>query len=156
MYSPELIDLVNHWSGKQVWNGTLDDRKQKFLWMHERLQQLYNKQEVQLVFGTITKETEKRLGSSGASKTLSSHIVLQGKLSVVTFLHEWAHVIGMDEYMAREWSQGLFKIGFPSSYRHTKKYPEAGLLLKPLPVVEQKRKCWLWRAIRLLKTKWLM
>ena len=142
MYQQELIDLVNQWSGKQVWTGTIDERKQKFIWMHERLQRLFDKPEIKLVFGSITKETEKRQGSSGASKALPSHIIISNKLSVVTFLHEWAHVLGMNETQAIEWSQGLFKIGFPTKYRETKKFPEAGLLLKLKPKVKTRKSFW--------------
>lgn len=43
-------------------------------------------------------------------------IVMVGRLSIITFLHEYAHARGMDEKQANAWSMGLFKRVYPQSY----------------------------------------
>ena len=128
---PDVIPLIKMWSDKRVWRGTLEERKQKFMWMHEKLKILFNKPDVNLIFGEITEESERSPGSSGNSyyNTQTQDICLVGKLSVVTFLHEWAHAIGLDQENAIGWSQGLFKIGFPNSFARAVK--RGGLALKP-------------------------
>jgi hypothetical protein len=44
-------------------------------------------------------------------------IVMQGKLSIITFLHEIGHAVyGYDEHMARVWSINLFKKVYPKAF----------------------------------------
>jgi len=43
-------------------------------------------------------------------------ITMRGKLSVVTFLHEFAHALGRDERGACRWSINLFRSVFPEQY----------------------------------------
>jgi hypothetical protein len=43
-------------------------------------------------------------------------ITMRGKLSVVTFLHEFAHALGRDERGACRWSINLFRRAFPEQY----------------------------------------
>lgn len=42
-------------------------------------------------------------------------IIMRGKLSIITFLHEYAHALGMNEDRAKEWSQSLFRLCYPKS-----------------------------------------
>jgi len=43
-------------------------------------------------------------------------IVMVGKLSIITFLHEFAHSQGKDEVSAVKWSLSLFKRCFPRAF----------------------------------------
>jgi len=43
-------------------------------------------------------------------------IVMVGKLSIITLLHEFAHALGKDEHGAVGWSASLFKRVYPRSY----------------------------------------
>ncbi|MCK4658716.1 MAG: site-specific integrase [Phycisphaerae bacterium] len=56
--------------------------------------------------------------SSGSSHYIPSQrrIVIVGKLSVVTYLHEFAHALELDERDACRWSINLFKRCFPRHY----------------------------------------
>ena len=68
--------------------------------------------EPDLTFGVIDGS------SSGASHYVPSkhRIVLTGKLSVTTFLHEFGHGLGLGEKDACRWSINLFKRCFPTQY----------------------------------------
>ena len=60
-------------------------------------------------------------GSSGASSCQSlpgraAVITMRGRMSVVTFLHEFAHALGRDERGACRWSLNLFRRIFPVSF----------------------------------------
>jgi hypothetical protein len=62
-------------------------------------------------------------GHSGGSyyDELSNSIVMTGKLSIITFLHEIAHAVyGHDEQMARAWSIKLFKKVYPKAFARLK------------------------------------
>ena len=57
--------------------------------------------------------------SSGASQYIQeTHtIIMRGKLSIITFLHECAHAVyGYDEHMSRVWSINLFKRVYPKAF----------------------------------------
>lgn len=43
-------------------------------------------------------------------------IHMNGKLSIITFLHEYAHALGRDEEKAVLWSLSLFKRTFPIAF----------------------------------------
>ena len=43
-------------------------------------------------------------------------IVIRGKLSIITLLHEFAHVIGRDQQRAVRWSLNLFQRVYPKQY----------------------------------------
>ena len=57
-------------------------------------------------------------GESAASHYNSEeeYVLLTGKLSVITFLHEMAHVLQYDEEQARKWSLTLFKKVYPIAF----------------------------------------
>lgn len=44
------------------------------------------------------------------------YVLLTGKLSIITFLHEFGHVLGFDEEQARKWSLTLFKKVYPIAF----------------------------------------
>ena len=112
-----LVDLLNEWKLQKVWRGTIEERKQKFMWIHEHMKILFNKPDLQLIFGEITEETERIPGSSGTSFYDPVHnlIKINGKLSVITFLHEWGHALGMSQTETVDWSWLHFKTCFPVS-----------------------------------------
>lgn len=53
------------------------------------------------------------------------YILLTGKLSVITFCHEFAHAMGMDEEQARKWSLTLFKNVYPIAFEKLSSPPGA-------------------------------
>jgi len=132
VFEDELIDIVKECSAKKMWRGTLEERKAKFMEMHELLMRFYNS-DVRLEFHGITEESDKKPGSSGLSyyNFLERKIVIKGRLSVITYLHELAHSLGCDQERAHNYAMGLFKICFPRSYESLAAVPDgSGLMIR--------------------------
>lgn len=111
----DLIDLLTLWKKQHLWKGSIEGRKNKFQWMHEHMKVLFNKPNLRLII-RVSEKSDKTPGSSAYSSYGNNRIVLSGRLSVITFLHEWGHVLlGHDEDLAVEWSNFYFKKVFPLS-----------------------------------------
>ena len=98
------------------WRGTLRERQRKFRRLNDALARAYGMPTPELHFAGIDG------GFSGASSCRRrgtgrpAVITMRGKLSVVTFLHEFAHALGRDERGACRWSINLFRRVFPEQY----------------------------------------
>jgi hypothetical protein len=94
------------------WSGTAAERQEKFRQLNRALAFAYEITEPELVFETLDG------GTSGRSRYIaaSHRIVLVGKLSAITFLHEFAHALGHGERMACKWSVNLFRLIFPQKF----------------------------------------
>jgi hypothetical protein len=110
-FRPAVIDAVMCFAHSKPYRGTIDERQQKFIALHRGLSALYAKSTT-LTFGKLD-DTDS--GSSHYSP-VSDEITLIGKLSVVTYLHEFAHCLGRDERQAVRWSANLFRHCFPRSF----------------------------------------
>ena len=111
-YPSTVMQAVESFAAAQPWHGSIISRKKKFLQLNRDLARACNIDEPNLGFGPLD-------GSSSGSSyySASNHrIVLIGKLSVVTFLHEFAHALGFDEREACRWSINLFRKCFPRQY----------------------------------------
>ena len=110
-FRDETIEAASRFKHTGPWSGTMDERMSKFRHFHTALCQIYSKQ-TKLHFGLIDG------GCSGSSyyRPIDDVIVLRGKLSVVTYLHEFAHAMGRDERGAVRWSICLFKQVFPEEF----------------------------------------
>lgn len=110
-FKAETLEAVRCFARSKPWRGSLEQRKRKFETLHAELCRIYEKRTT-LTFGELDG------GCSGASHYISAldRIVLVGKLSVVTYLHEFAHALGRDERGAVRWSVCLFRACFPHSY----------------------------------------
>jgi hypothetical protein len=92
-----VIPAVREFRRAGPWRGTLAQRKRKFRRLNEPLARAYGMPAPELRFERIDG------GFSGASYCLRrgdgrpAVITMRGKLSVVTFLHEFAHALGRDE-----------------------------------------------------------
>lgn len=111
-YQPEALHAVRRFARRQPWRGTVENREAKFEQLNCDLATAYGIAVPALNFQCIDGR------SSGASHYIPTQhrIVLTGKLSVVTYLHEFAHALGMDERDACKWSINLFKRCFPQQY----------------------------------------
>lgn len=111
-FKPAALRAVRCFAQSSPWRGSLDERKEKFLTLNLALAEAYCIAEPDLRFGCIDGS------SSGDSHYIPARrcIVLVGKLSVVTFLHEFAHARGMGERNACRWSINLFRRCFPRQY----------------------------------------
>ncbi len=110
-FRPAVIAAVKHFAQSKPYRGHLPERKLKFLSLHRELCRIYSKQ-TRLTFGLLDG------GDSGTShyQPSADEITLNGRLSVVTMLHEFAHALGRDERGAVRWSVNLFRACFPRSF----------------------------------------
>ena len=111
-----VVAAVRAFKRAGPWRGTLATRKRKFRRLNKALADVYELATPRLRFGVID-------GSfSGASSCRrreageTAVITMRGKLSVVTYLHEFAHALGRDERGACKWSVNLFRRVFPRQY----------------------------------------
>jgi hypothetical protein len=105
-YKPAVLAALREFRHSRPWRGTVEERKVKFQTLHAALCLIYER-EVELHFDVDEPETPVGNGWAAGDRT---QIGLVGKLSVVTFLHEWAHVLfGPSEARAFEWSVNLYQ-----------------------------------------------
>jgi hypothetical protein len=112
-FKPAALRAVRAFARSKPWQGTLARRKRKFRRLNRDLSAAYGIAEPRLIFQNV----EANLSSWASSyRPLTHTITLVGKLSVVTFLHEFAHARGFDERQACRWSLNLFRKCFPRSF----------------------------------------
>ena len=108
-FRPGVLAAVRRFKASKPYRGSLDERKSKFAALHQDLCAIFGKTTT-LTFGTLD-------GSDSGSSSYcpgTDTITLKGKLSVVTALHEFGHVVfGADERKACKWSVNLFRRTFP-------------------------------------------
>ena len=112
-FKAATIHAVRAFAKSKPWRGTLEERQEKFRSLNQALSIAYTVQCPQLVFRGNGE------GDSGRSCYIPmvDVIVMSGRLSVVTFLHEWGHRLsGASERKACRWSLNLFRKCFPKSW----------------------------------------
>jgi len=120
-YPLAVLEALRRFAEAGPWQGSLNSRKKKFQQLNQDLARTCRIKRPSLAFRDLGR------GNSGASHYLPGHhrIVMVGKLSVVTFLHEFGHALGYGERDACQWSINLFRQCFPRQYaklihvRHT-------------------------------------
>jgi len=112
-YNDKTIAAMKKFRGSHAWKGTQTQRQTKLKTLNKELAKANNikipKLKFQMLDGT---------DSGHSSYNQYEHgITLRGRISVVTYLHEFAHAMGhYNEEIARHWSIGLFKQIFPISF----------------------------------------
>jgi len=95
---------------KKPWRGTIPERVANLQALHLALCEVY---------GLKTRLTiiPRDCDSGGSNyRPGEDRITLIGRLSVVTYLHEFAHALGRDEWGACRWSLNLFRRIFRRSF----------------------------------------
>jgi len=111
-FRPAALRAVRAFARSRPWQGTVEERKEKFSKLNRDLAEGYGIPVPDLAFGTLDGG-----GSGNSHYTPALHrIDLVGKLSVVTYLHEFAHSRGMRERAACAWSINLFRRIWPERY----------------------------------------
>ncbi len=105
------IQAVLRLKRSRPWSGSERDRKRKFRRLHRVLRRVYGKQ-TGLGFGLLDGACSGR----SSYDRLQDVIILRGRLSVVTYLHEFGHALGKGERGACRWSVNLFKRCFPRQF----------------------------------------
>jgi hypothetical protein len=111
-FKPAALRALREFRRSRPWRGSVEEREEKFRTLNHALAGAYGIREPELVVEALDGTTS---GRSHYTPALH-RIVLSGKLSVVTYLHEFAHARGMGERGAARWSINLFRRIFPGEY----------------------------------------
>lgn len=110
-YPRETMNAVRIFARSKPWRGTREERTHKFRTLHTRLCEIYS----------LT--TQLQIAGGDEPTSIYSHyqrkrdtIVLQGRLSVVTYLHLFAYALDCRGVEVVKWSVNLFKRRFPISF----------------------------------------
>ena len=113
VFPAAVMEAVEAFAGSKPWRGDLETRRMKFQKLNADLATATGVTSPTLTFSGNDHGDS---GNSCYSRELNV-IGLDGKLSVITFLHEWGHVIhGSSEVDACRWSLNLFQRCFPWSW----------------------------------------
>lgn len=111
-FNQQALRAVKGFAADGPWTGSQNSRKEKFIRLNRELAAAYDIEAPNLTFGLINRTC------SGASHYIPSRhkIVITGRLSVVTYLHEFAHARGLGERASCRWSINLFRRCFPEQF----------------------------------------
>lgn len=112
-FRPAVLRAVRAFAKSKPWRGTLEEQRQKIRGLYAALAAAYGLPMPKLVFGGNDE------GDSGRSCCIPSMgtVILRGRTSAITALHEFGHILGKDERGACKWSLNLFRRCFPRSWR---------------------------------------
>lgn len=116
----EIEQILQNVKQLYVWRGSIPERKEKFIFLHEQLSKLFNNKTV-LCFGYMDEQSEKIGGSSGYSMFIPppvKTIILAGKLSLITYLNLFGRSIGLKPADSQIWAKNTFNKVFPVSSRN--------------------------------------
>lgn len=111
-YRPAALRALRAFRRSKPWRGTIEERKAKFRRLNRALSRAYGMRPPALHFILI----DAARNSNGFYSRDERIIGLIGKLSVVTYLHEFGHARGFDEFGACRFSVNLFARIFPRSF----------------------------------------
>lgn len=111
VYKRATIEALQRFKATDPWRRAPSSRTHKFNTLLKELRAIYGKPYLRASYRAI----HRPFGDSGGSHYdhVREYIVMEGRFSVVTFLHEFAHALGKDEYGATRWSTNLFAQVFP-------------------------------------------
>ena len=115
-YRRGVIAAVKAFKRSGPWKGSIETRKKKFRRLNGRLAEAYGMPAPELHFEGIDGSFSGASSCSRRSRGQPAVITMRGKLSVVTFLHEFAHALGKGERGACRWSINLFRRVFPRQF----------------------------------------
>ena len=109
------LDTLIAFKRARPWRGTVAERKVKFKELFDNFNEIYinrlnGEAPVRLKFRN---NNDARMSGSSNYNRRTHTITLNGRLSVITALHEFRHAMGGDEFDAVKWSVNLYRITFP-------------------------------------------
>jgi hypothetical protein len=116
-FKPEVITAAKAYARSKPWQGTIEERQTKLKTFHEALCAAY-----ELTIGIEFVELRAEAVTGGVAVSRDPlQIVLQGKVSVVNYLHAFAKARGVGPRERFSWSINLFKRCFPKSFDRAEK-----------------------------------
>lgn len=111
-YRPAALAALRAFRRSRPWRGTIIERLEKFQHLHAALCAAYG---LSTRLRCVDVDRNRCSGSSSYTP-IADMITLRGRLSVVTYLHEFGHALGYGEQGACRWSINLFRRMFPRSF----------------------------------------
>lgn len=110
-YKPAVLRAMREFRAARPFHGSEAERFAKFAALHILLCEAHG------IFPALHRGAATD-GTSGGSffRPGENSITLSGHLSVITYLHEFAHAMGKGERGACRWSLNLFRRIFPRSF----------------------------------------
>ena len=128
-YRSDVIKAMKKFKKLNPWQGSALERAAKLLWLHTHFCKIYGKN-TQLTFDYNIFHNQETKNGNGFYSPAYNMIHLQGKVSVLTFLHEWGHNLhGSSEYAACWWSINLFRKIFPGNFKKLLKNSKGHVLI---------------------------
>ena len=115
-YRRGVIAAVKAFKRSGPWRGSIEERKAKFHRLNEALSEAHGTPAPRLRFERIDGSFSGASSCARRGDGRPAVITMRGRLSVVTFLHEFAHALGKNERGACRWSINLFRRVFPRQY----------------------------------------
>jgi hypothetical protein len=134
----KMNEIITDFKNSGPWNGTIAERKAKFENVFYRLCEASGRdiEGWHLEFEIPNRFSEWTNSGSSHTNFDGKRVVLRGRLSVITLLHEFAHVyfgMGNPEMMqieANEFAEEMFKKYFPEKFERLEKDLETGMFQK--------------------------
>lgn len=115
-----IIKEVEILRDANVYKGSFGSRIDKLYVLHRAMNRFYGKKIHLFVNMYVSKKLWIDSGGSFYNPSRQT-ILLNGRISVLTFLHEWGHVLyGSSEEKANEFARTIFKQVFPKQYEKLK------------------------------------
>lgn len=115
-YRRDIIRVMNEFKALNPWKGTPRQKAAKLCWLHIQLCESYGTNTSLTFDPEILCDQESKHGNGWYHHGMNN-IHICGKISVLTFLHEWGHNLhGASEHLACWWSINLFRKIFPSNF----------------------------------------
>lgn len=111
-FKPGVLKAMRSFKKSRPWSGSIEKRKEKFRRLNKALAGCYGRPAPDLVFERINNSSSARSRYEPAA----NRIVIVGRLSVVSFLHEFGHALGKGEWQACKWSINLFRKVIPREF----------------------------------------
>lgn len=129
----KIITELKEFKQANPWGGTIKQRKEKFRICFHAIAQIANMEGWTLEFDIPDKYSEWAISSNSSTSFTDKKIIMKGRLSVVTLLHEMCHGIiqSREEEEVRFNAISLFCEVFPEKLGPLKLYQ--GMLVKPKP-----------------------
>lgn len=112
-FKPAALKALREFKRSKPWRGTQQERIAKFQKLILDLSAAYGVKPPEVDFSGVNED-----GDSGSSyySPVFRTIVLRGKISVTTTIHEMGHFLGRGEWGATKWSVNLFRRIWPKQF----------------------------------------
>jgi len=132
----KIISALNTASTNRFWEGTISERKQNFRYLHIYITNIVFPEMAGMALNMNNiSHWYRNWHASGESNynTMNNTITLNGRLSMITYLHEIGHAIeeiGMSQSKAQEFAISIFKEAYPKKFEILSKLHDGGMFIK--------------------------